>query len=178
MSEEVRKRIGRWNDIATRQIVYESDLGIEVDELDHFEIVRRRVFYDDILLVTMHKEIGAAYIVTMAIFFFGFLGLAALSSSVKPLMAAFLVLSAIVGVLGILRMILGLDIITVFGRRSRAAVRYGFRKDHARQVFEGICAHTAAAQRRRAEEIAASEPPPPPIADDALLTAAFPPPEQ
>jgi hypothetical protein len=111
----------------------------------------------------------------MAVLFLGFVGLAVLSDSVKPLMATFLMLAAVVAALGILRLILGVDIVTVFGRRSRAAVRYGFRKAFARQVFENICARTAAAQQRRAEEIAASEPPPPPIADEALLAAAFPP---
>src|ERR1051326_480522 len=62
-----RVLIGRNNDFATRQIVYRTPVGIEVDELDHFEVVRKRVFYDDVLLVTYHREQSWGFIVLAAI---------------------------------------------------------------------------------------------------------------
>jgi len=170
-----RKRIGRWADVATRHFIYESDFAIEIDEHDHFEIVRRRVFFDDVLLVTYHKELGGGYVVVMACLFLLFAALAVTSRSVLPLAIQFVVIAVLALVLGILRLTLLVDVVTVFGRRSKAAIRYGFRKSYAREVFERLCAKAEAAQQSRAAEIAASEPAPPP---PPPITDAFPPPEQ
>jgi len=62
-----RTRIGRDSNFATRQLVYRTPVGIEVDELDHFEIVRKRVFYDDVLLVTYHRQQSWGFIVLSAL---------------------------------------------------------------------------------------------------------------
>lgn len=158
-----RTRIGRNNGFATRQVVYRTPLGVEIDELDHFEIVRKRVFYDDVLLVTYHREQAWGFIVLMVIVIAIFGGLAAISSSVPPLA---LTLAAVAGgalVVGVLRLLTQVDVVTVFGRRSKAAMRYPYRKAYARKIYNEICANAAAAQRKLAHEIAASEPPPEPV---------------
>jgi hypothetical protein len=142
-----RHRIARWNDIATRHFIYESEQAIEVDEHDHFEIVRRRVFFDDILLVTYHKELGGGYIATMATLFVLFAAMAVSTHTLMPMMIIFAALAGVTLICGILRLTLLVDVITVFGRRSKAAMRFSFRKAYARDVFERICAKTAAAQQ-------------------------------
>jgi len=184
MTDAKRRRIGSWNDVATRQVVYETDLGVEVDELDHFEIIRRRVFFDDVLLVTYHKEVGPSFVVMMAIFTAGFIALAFVSRELVPLASSFAALAALTLILGVARLMMKVDVITIFGRRSKAAIRYAYRKAFARRIFENICANAAAAQQRRAEELASIEPPAPVVEEEPPLpppddvTAAAPPPEQ
>ena len=155
-----RTRIGRNSDFATRQIVYRTPVGIEVDELDHFEVVRKRVFYDDVMLVTYHREKSQGYIVFMAIVVLVFGLLAAVSSSVPPLALTLGAIAALALVLAVVRGVTQVDVVTVFGRRSKAAVRYPYRKAFARRMYDEICASAAAAQGKLAQEIAANEPPP------------------
>jgi len=155
-----RTRIGRNNDFATRQIVYRTPVGIEVDELDHFEVVRKRVFYDDVLLVTYHRQQSWGFVVFAAIvvLLFGFLAFVA--RSVVPLAMTLAAVAAMALVLGVLRLLMQVEVVSVFGRRSKAAIRYGYRKAFARRMYNEICANVAAAQRKLAHEIAANEPAP------------------
>jgi len=170
-----RVLIGRNNDFATRQIVYRTPVGIEVDELDHFEVVRKRVFYDDVLLVTYHREQSWGFIV-LAAFVALLLGfLAYVASSVPPLAMTFAGVAALALVLGVTRFLMQVEVVTVFGRRSKAAVRYAYRKAFARQMFNEICANAAAAQRKLAREIAANEPEPLPAEELPPMPAENPP---
>ena len=152
-----RTRIGRNTGFATRQIVYRTPLGIEVDELDHFEVVRKRVFYDDVLLVTYHREpsgFGIFLIIVMLLFAL----LAISTSSGPPLAMTLAAIAALALIGGVIRLALKVDVVTIFGRRSKAAVRYPFRKAYARRIYNETCANVAAAQRKLAHEIAANEP--------------------
>lgn len=164
MNTAKRERIGRWNDIATRTIIYRTDQGIEVDELDRFEIIRRRVFYDDIMLVTWHRQAATMHFALLSIIA---VALAIITIVLLPdeTTAAVIVgaVAAAVVVLDFIVLARGADVITIFGRRSKAAVRTLWRKERARRMYGEICAATASAQRRRAAEIAASEPPEPPV---------------
>jgi len=154
-----RTRIGRNNDFATRQVIYRTTNGIEIDELDHFEVIRRRVFYDDVLLVTFHREQSWGTIVFMVIVMILFGILAVTASSVPPLAMTLAAIAAAALVFGVTRLLTQVDVVTVFGRRSKAAIRYPYRKAYARQVYNEICANVAAAQRRLAREVAANAPP-------------------
>ncbi|MCU1231416.1 MAG: hypothetical protein JWO97_4300 [Acidobacteria bacterium] len=163
-----RKRIGRWNDIATRQAVYQTDAGLEVDELDHFEINRKRVFYDDILLVTMHRYIGVWFVVTMLVFGIGFLVIGALTRDTTAVIV-FSIIAAPFLIMALVRVIARIDVITVFGKRSRARMRFMFRKTYARRIYAEISAKAREAQRRLAADIEAAEPPQaPPLATDEV----------
>ena len=42
--------------------------GIDVDATQNYEVVRRRVFFDDVHLVTLHHERGIAYLITTGLF--------------------------------------------------------------------------------------------------------------
>jgi len=158
----MRERIGRWSDVATRHLVYKTDAAIEIDEHDHFEILRRRVFFDDVVFVTYHKELGGGYVAVMVILFLIFAGVAILSRTVMPLMIPFIILALACAVLAAIRVTMLLDVVTVFGKRTKASVRFGMRKAKAREVFDDICTRVDEAQQRRRAEIAAVEPPPPP----------------
>jgi hypothetical protein len=161
-----RKLLGRWNGVATRQAIYEVADGLEVDEVDNFETQRRRVLYEDVLYVTHHREVGVAFPVVTAClalsFFFG--GAVTYANGSTPgalIVAAFGLPFAAAS---IVRMLFGVDIVTIFGRRSRARIRYAFSKKKARQVYGQICARVRQAQAQVARELREQEaaiPPPP-----------------
>ena len=148
-----RTRIGRNTNVATRQVVYRTPVGIEVDELDHFEIVRRRVFYDDVLLVTLHRRPAWGWVVFLGILLLSFGTIAIAATNVW-----FAVAAAAALIVGIIRMLVPVDVVTVFGRRSKAAVCFPWRKGYARRIYNEICANAAGAQGKLAGEIARNEP--------------------
>lgn len=51
-----RRLLSTISGILHREYVYAFDDGLEVDELDGVDIVRRRVFFDDIVILTDHRE--------------------------------------------------------------------------------------------------------------------------
>jgi hypothetical protein len=174
-----RVRIGRWNDLATRQVVYQTDEAIEVDEIDHFQIARKRVFFDDIVLVTLHRQFGAAFLVTTATFALLLLGIAA--ALVFAHQSDVALWCAVAGspfvIAFITRLVLQQDVLTVYGRRSKATMRYTFRKAFARAKFEEItsigrraqariAAQQRAAERRTAERALPDDLPLPDLADE------------
>jgi hypothetical protein len=167
MTTPKRTRIGRFNDIATRQIVYQTSDALEIDEIDQFEVARRRVYFDDILLVTMHSRVGIAFVVTMAIFFLLLIAIAAVFQSNHQNTPAmwFAGISAPFLLALFTRVLLKQDVITVYGRRSKAAMRFTFRKAYARAKFAEICNLAKRTQARVAAEKAAMEPPPAAMAD-------------
>lgn len=196
MSARKRVLLGRFAGIATRYAIYRTDSAIEVDERDNFEIQRRRVFFDDILLITHHRQLGVAFLTVMALFGLGFLGVAAAFyfAGENSSAAVFLAFAAPFLILAVLRIALRVDVVTIFGRRTKAVLRYGFRKRFARETFEDLSNRARAAQQRLADEIAAATPAapeaelpemPPEIAPPDLappdgdpLTDAVPPPER
>jgi hypothetical protein len=67
----------------------------------------------------------------------------------------------------VIRLTLQLDFVTVFGRRSKAVMRFVARKRRAREVYGRICSRTTEVQRamaepERAAPVAIEEPPLPP----------------
>lgn len=157
-----RTRIGRFNDIATRQIIYQTDYALEIDEIDQFEIARRRVYFDDILLVTMHSRVGTGFAVTMSVFAVLLLSIAAAfqygNESTPAMWFAGLSAPFILGLAT--RLLLKQDVITVYGRRSKAAMRFTFRKTYALEKFQEICDLARRAQDAIAAEVQAATPPP------------------
>jgi hypothetical protein len=148
---EPRKLLSRWRTAVSNEAVYQTADGLEVESNQQYEVVERRVLFDDVLLVTLHRHIGVAYpLVTgvIAAFFIG-IGIVILSVNVDAWAAA-----AIFGGIGapfllalLLRVMFAVDVITVFGRRSKAILRFGLRKKRAREVYGQVCAAVRNAQR-------------------------------
>lgn len=153
-----RRRIGRWSNVATRQVVYQTDDALEVEEIDLTELTRKRVYFDDILLVTMYSRVGIAFVVTMAVFFLLLVTAAALFQSERmPNAAMVFGLSSMPFLLALFaRALLKQEVITVYGRRSKASLRFTFRKTFAHEKFNEICELARTSQ----EAVAASLPPP------------------
>jgi hypothetical protein len=148
-----RRVIARHTGLATRELVYETSDGVEVESNDHYEVSRRRVFYDDVVLVTYHRQVGALFITVNALLVFMFVSLAAIMAAairtkdVWPMIIVWLLMAAPSFIAIVIRLLLRVDVINVYGRRSKATLRYSWRKQKAREVYGRICARVRQAQR-------------------------------
>ena len=163
-----RVLIGKWATIVTREKVYQTPEGLEIEINEHYEISQRRVFFEDVQLVTYHREYGRLYLWLTGVFSAGFLALVLYLSTLGQ---AALVVGIVFGLFGLpfliaflLRALFGVDVVSVFGRRSKAAIRFRIRKRRAREVYGQICAAVRAAQRA----IIPAESPAPPLPDSAI----------
>ncbi len=171
MSSGARTLLGRNTSLASRQAVYETADGVEVESTEQYELSRRRVLFEDVLLVTYHRETGwpvvVANIFVFLVFFMIGGSIIAANGSVPAalIVAAFGVPSLL---LILVRLTLKVDVVTLFGRRSKAAIRFPFRKQRARETYGHLCARARqiqdqiASENRGFEATPAEEPPPPP----------------
>ena len=156
MKDPNRNLIGKWSSFIQRERVYAVPDGIEVEVDERIDVSSRRVLYDDVLLVTYHREHGALFLTLSGFFAFGFL---ALSIWLATLGTPGVVVGVMFGIFGspfliafLVRAIWGVDVITVFGRRSKAVIRYRVRKRRAREVHDLICAAVRSAHQKLATE--------------------------
>jgi hypothetical protein len=156
MTAPRRRFLGRYNDVITRQAVYATDSALEIDEQDNFQIVRKRVFFEDVLLVTMHERMAI-----LAIFLsLGFGAFLILIGVIAGGAAGWMLggLGALFVGYGLLRVSLKDSVITVFGRRSRARIRFALRKDRAQRLYDEICANVTRAQSQLEQQQQQEEP--------------------
>jgi hypothetical protein len=156
-ANEPRRLIGKSHSIGARAAIYQVEDGLEIETSEQYDIVQRRVLFDDVLMVTIHREKGLLYLFltgVLAAFFLG-IGLLILSVNIDAWPAAL-----IFGVFGVpallaflIRLFLGVDVVTIFGRRSKANIRFALRKRRAREVYGAICAAVRAAHREHEREI-------------------------
>lgn len=132
---------------------YLTSEGIDLDSSVNFEVVRRKVFFDDVQLVTLHRERGAAFLIFSSLFGAFFLALAIFIVAVNVEAWPGALVPFVIGIVPftafLIRLAVGRDVVTVFGRRSRAALRFSpFRKQRAREVYGQVCAAVRRAQSR------------------------------
>ena len=169
MTPASRRMIGRNAGLMTRELIFETPDAIEVESREGYEVTRRRVLYEEVLLVTFHRTLGMPYVMGMATMtlLFGGLALIFLIVAQEPAVAiAFGIVTLPFLIPFVIRLALKLDFVTVYGRRSKAVIRFPFRKRRAREVYGRICSRTMEVQRAmvEAEPVAApiEEPPLPP----------------
>jgi hypothetical protein len=174
---EPRKRrnfLGRANAFAIRQVVYAFDDGLEIDEFDHGLVTRKRVYYDDVLFVTQHCHRGVAFMVVTGSASL-VLGLIALWIGLKNGWATGLIFGGIFVVpcaaAFLYRLFRGVEVVSVFGKRSMANMRFTFRKGRAREVYRQICEQA----KRRQDDLAAEMARENPVAESPLPPALAPP---
>lgn len=147
-----RSLLGTSSDLATRLRVFLTDEAVEVDVIDHFEVTRKRVFFDDVLLVTLHRQRAWGVLVVLGLFLLfwlpltvglflsggqdGLTGGLIMSLMGLPLLLAF-----------VLQASLGQDIVTVYGSRTSARMRFSWSKAKARAAYDQLCARARRAQR-------------------------------
>jgi hypothetical protein len=150
MTSPPRKVLGRNAGVMSRQTVYETPDAVEVESREGYEVTRKRVLFEEVLLVTIHRAVGLPFVIVTALatsFFGGFALMFLLGAHVPGVAITFGILASPFLIVCVLRLILKLDIVTVFGRRSKAVMRFSFRKRRAREVYGRICARTIEVQR-------------------------------
>jgi hypothetical protein len=168
-----REFLGRDYDPAGRRTVFGLPDALETDEAVLLRIERTRVYFDDILAITHHRQLGFVFLLFNGLFATGLLiGAAAswMSDAPRAAVVTFSILSSPFVLAIILRLALGVDVITVYGRRTSTRFRFAFRKQRARDIFRDLTLKI----RARQESIADSVLPPPPVPD---LPPPPPPPE-
>jgi hypothetical protein len=125
--------------------------AIEIDSTQNYEVLRRRVYFDDVHLVTIHRARGIAFLVTtgvIAAIFIGFaIVLVAVDTDTWPVALSFFLVGMAALIPFLIRVAVSRSIVTVFGRRSKAVVRFGsFGSKRARAVYGQICSTVRRAQ--------------------------------
>ncbi|MBA3709184.1 MAG: hypothetical protein H0W83_10245, partial [Planctomycetes bacterium] len=141
--------------------VYLGDDAIEVDLVDGYEIQRTRVFFADVTLITMHRcrsranlwIMGSLILVILAFFL-------AVSQTIPEMKSADDVVMIVAAVVCspfavmFLMMLHPSLYVTVFGKRTKASMRFSFRQAHGRRVCLRLCdlvtRHQQAERDRRA----------------------------
>jgi hypothetical protein len=154
--------------------------GIDLDSSQNYEVIRRRVFFDDVSLVTLHHERGFGFLLATALFGAFFMAIAIFIVSINfgswPVAVPFFLIGAPAFLAFLLRLAIGRSVVTVFGRRSRAVLRFGvFRTAKALTVYGQLCSAVRRAQNAATDfSRPTAESPAPPLPPDVPL----PPPAQ
>lgn len=158
---ETRKLIGKSHTLGARAAIYQVHDGMEIETSEQYDIVQRRVLFDDVLMVTIHRELGPLYLLIVGSIAAFFMGIGILIVSVNfdawPAGLVFGVIGFPALLAFLIRLFLGVDVVTIFGRRSKANVRFTLRKKRAREVYGAVCAAVRAAHRVGANARAAAE---------------------
>lgn len=159
-----RRYLGRAQSLAERVRTYWTDEALEVDQVDNYEIRRRRVFFDEILLVTLHATRG--FLISVLPFFLAllFVVMALAARDTPDASTAFWVVAAVFAAFAVGATLTPVWVVTVYGKRTRARMHFRLRQAKARAIYAEICRAAADAQRALAARLAgeAPEPPPPP----------------
>ena len=151
--------------------VYLSEDCFEIEEQLPVDIIRRRIYLDDVLMISHCRRFGWMYLLStgLAAAFMGFIALILL---VNELLWAGLGLSLITlafGTMFLSRLVSRLDVITIHGRRKRAELTFGIKKDNVQPMFdklvravqEKVAATNARIEREKPIPVMPEMPPPP-----------------
>ncbi len=147
-----RRCLGNSNTIGSRARVFLTATAIEVDEYDGWHIGRRRVFLDDVVQVSRHRQrnwIGFWILLVISGLFFlgGVLG--SLSSRQEadpwiPLVVCMIIASPLI--ISALCCIRSAVVVTVVGRRTRTHFSFWWKRSRAEAVFQELCDRIREAQ--------------------------------
>ena len=149
-----RTLLGTTSGLSSFSRVYRTPDAVEVDEIEGTDVTRRRVLLEEVLLVTHHREYGTAFVATMLVVLTVFGGMSAFAAAVELSVGLVLFAATCLPVLAALalRPVLGLDVVTVYGRRTRATLHFPLRKARGHEAFRLICRLARERQERLARE--------------------------
>jgi len=155
-----RTRLGRSAHAFGREDVYEMPDGLEVESRENYEVIRKRVLFEDVQLVTYHHETGKWFVILTSLTggFFLFLGVVIFNAETRAnawTLLPWVVMAFPFLLAASLRAIYGVDVISVCGRRSKALLRFG-RKRKAREIYGRLLTRVRQAQDKLQREIAES----------------------
>lgn len=164
-----RHYLGKAAGLALRQRVYRSRECLEVEEIDGYDVARKRVFFDDVLLVTYHRFLGWPFLLGIGGFgaLFSLIAVMIMLNAPMQGLVFSLVFVAPFVTAFVLRLILKVDAVTVYGKRSMARVHFSFRKARARGVYAQVCRAVRENQERLGRELALARAPRTPVVPTA-----------
>jgi hypothetical protein len=136
--------LGKMSSPARNLRVYEAADALEIDDREDYDVRRRRLFYDEIELVTLHhrvrwgRGVGAGLLLVLLI-------LAAIASwnAPPPEMYVLVGVAAALGLAALAMMLValfvGMEVVTVYGARTWARMEFTFRKQAARDAYLRVC---------------------------------------
>ena len=151
---------------------YLADDAVDLDQSINYEVARRRVFFDDVQLVTLHRERGLWFLLLTGAWALLWIAVAifivAIDVDAWPYALFFLALGLPAAIAFLIRLALGRDVVTVHGRRSKIALRFSaFGKARAREAYGQVCAAVRRAQSRAPRaDVTPAESPAPPLPPD------------
>jgi len=154
-----RERLGSRRTFGYRQLVYRGNDAFEIDEIEGYDVTRKRVFYDDVVLVTRHRFVPWANAIALALLatLIGLLSLALLGASANwAVGVAVLFGLPSVGAVAAL-FVVGGQAVTVQGKRSQVRMDYVFRGGRAESTFALACRLARERQQRLLRQSAARE---------------------
>jgi hypothetical protein len=157
MSEPAQRTfLGRDTSWAERVRVYRTDEALEVAYINTFEVSLRRLFFDEVQLVTLHRVRGSRtlwlLIVLSALWALGTL----VAGPASDLFYGFATGTAIVFALTLVTALIRSSVVTAYGARARARIRFLYRPGKARRVYDDLCRRVGEVQGRIAAEAAAA----------------------
>jgi len=152
-----RKLLGTTSSFVSRTRVYLTDGAVEIDEIEGYVGTRKRVLFDEVLLVTLDRRrratslalwLAMALLVSMPVLAVGLMRRNVPPVDARPLLVVALVFAVPFLIGFVLHLALGVDYVTVFGRRSVAQIAFSLRKARARNVFALLRERVQEAQER------------------------------
>jgi uncharacterized membrane protein len=136
-----REKLGRRVAFSHREYVYAARDCFEIDEVEGYDVTRKRVFYDDVVLVTRHRFRPWAPIVLSGLLSL-LAGLFAFSLH-REVGRAFgftlFALTLALVTLTVLLVAVGGDAVTVQGKRTQARMDFVLRRGRALEVYRRAC---------------------------------------
>ena len=136
-----REKLGRRVAFSHREYVFATRDSFEIDEVDGYDVTRKRVFYDDVVLVTRHRIVPWALIVLCSLLTL-LAGLVAFSLQ-RELGRGFgftlFVLTLTLLILTVLLVAIGGDAVTVQGKRTQCRMDFVLRRGRAIEVYRRAC---------------------------------------
>jgi hypothetical protein len=159
-----RRLLGSRGNLGGQTRVYRTQDGLEIDDAEDERIFRKRVFWDEVLMVTLHHGRDIPFVV-FAVIGAGFLAMFSFLFGAAVTVAAGVVMSLITWVplllYTVVRVVQGVPTVSVYGRRTMARLTFPLRPGRAREVYAEISG--AARRRQDAARTAAARRTPPPV---------------
>jgi hypothetical protein len=155
-----REKLGRRVAFSHREYVFATRDCFEIDEVDGYDVTRKRVFYDDVVLVTRHRIVPWALIVLCSLLTLlaGLVAFGLQRELGRGFGFALFVLTLALLTLTVLLVAIGGDAVTVQGKRTQARMDFVLRRGRAIEVYRRACRLARERQQRLARQATAGSP--------------------
>jgi len=153
-----REQLGRRVAFSHREYVYRARDCFEIDEVEGYDVTRKRVFYDDVVLVTHHRFVPWASVI-LGLVFAALFALFAFALRSEGHIAGFILFVLTLALLSLVVTLVavGGEAVTVQGKRTQARMDFVLRRGRALEVYRQACRLARERQERIARQAARAE---------------------